>query len=79
MPVEVVIREINSELLGIRNVGCDLHGEIGIVLAGIHCIGIFVQDLGDLGSVFLTDAKHQALADFVRNGVPQQMRLVFSE
>jgi len=87
MPVEIIIGEIDGELLGIGDIRGNLHGKIRIVHAGIHLVGVFVQDLGDLGGVFLTDTKHQAFADFVRNGsrsafsrkVRQKMRLVFSE
>ena len=44
-PQQVVIAEIDRELLGVCNLGCHLNGKVGLVLAGEHHVGHFVEHL----------------------------------
>ena len=54
-----------------RDLRCDLHGEIGLVLAGEHLVGHLVENLRQLGGVILADGEDDRLADFPADRVAQ--------
>ena len=49
--VEVVVRKLYRELLGILNVGGYLYGKVGLVPAWIHFVGNHVESLREMGGV----------------------------
>ena len=63
VPVEIVVGEADRHLLGVRHKRSHLDGKVGVVLAGKHRIGQFVQCLGNPGRMVLPDTENNALAD----------------
>ena len=63
--------EVDGELLGVRNLRGDLHGEVGLVLAGEHAVGHLVEDLRQLGGVVLADGEDDRLADLAADRIAQ--------
>ncbi len=66
---QVVVGEVDGELLGVGDLRGDLHGEVGLVLAGEHAVGHLVEDLRQLGGVVLADGKDDRLADLAADRV----------
>jgi hypothetical protein len=68
---QVVVGEVDGELLGVGDLGGDLHGKVGLVLAGEHAVGHLVEDLRQFGGVVLADGKDDGLADFATDRIAQ--------
>ena len=68
---QVVVGEIDRELLRARNLRSDLHREVGLILAGEHAVGHYVQYLRQLGRVVLADGEDDGFADFAADGITQ--------
>ena len=68
---QVVVGEVDGELLGVGDLRGDLHGEVGLVLAGKHPVGHLVEDLRELGGVVLADGEDDGLADLAADGIAQ--------
>ena len=68
---QVVVAEVDGELLGVGNLRGDLHGEVGLVLAGEHAVGHLVEDLRQLGGVVLADREDDGLADLPADRIAQ--------
>ena len=66
---QVVVGEVDGVLLGVVDLGRDLYGEIGLVLAGEHLVGHFVEDLGQLGGMVLADGKDNGFPDLTADRV----------
>jgi len=73
VPVEVVVGKVDAVLLGIRDVGGDLHRKIGVVSLRVAAHRHLVEQLGDLRGVCLADAEADRLADLSRERVEQSM------
>ena len=63
--------EVDGELLGVGDLRGDLHGEVGLVLAGKHAVGHLVEDLRQLGGVVLADGEDDGLADLAADRIAQ--------
>ena len=63
--------EVDGELLGVGDLRGDLHGEVGLVLAGEHAVGHLVEDLRQLGGVVLADGEDDGLADLPADRIAQ--------
>ena len=57
--------------MGVGNPGGNLHGEVGLVLAGEHAICHLVENLHQLLSVVLADGKDDRLADLTAHGIAE--------
>src|SRR5712691_898452 len=68
---QVVVGEVDAELLGVGDLRGDLHGEIGLVLAGEHAVGHLIEDLSQLGGVILADSEDDGLADLAADRIAQ--------
>ena len=68
---QVVVGEVDGELLGVGDLRGDLHGEVGLVLAGEHAVGHLVEDLRQLGGVVLADREDDRLADLPADRIAQ--------
>ena len=68
---QVVVGEVDGELLGVGDLRGDLHGEVGLVLAGEHAVGHLVEDLRQLGGVVLADGEDDGLADLAADRIAQ--------
>ena len=58
-------------MLGVGNLRGDLHGEVGLVLAGEHAVGHLVENLRQLGGVVLADGEDDRLADLAADRIAQ--------
>jgi hypothetical protein len=70
-PSRLLLAEVDGVLLGVGYLRGDLHGEVGLVLAGPEGVGQFVEDLGQLGGVVLADGEDDGLAEFAADRVAQ--------
>ena len=68
---QIVVGEVDGELLGVGNLRSDLHGEVGLVLAGKHLVGHFIEDLRQLGGMVLADGEDDRLADLAADRIAQ--------
>ncbi len=68
---QVVVAEVDAELLGVWDLRGDLHGKVGLVLAGEHAVGHLVEDLRQLRGVVLTDGKDDGLTDLTAHRIAQ--------
>ena len=66
---QVVVGEVDRVLLRAVHLRGDLHREVGLVFAWEHEVGDFVQNLGELAGMVLTDRKDNGLADLTADGV----------
>ncbi len=68
---QIVVGEVDRKLLGVGHLRGDLHGKVGLVLAGKHAVGDLVEHLRQLGGVVLADREDDGLADFAADRVAQ--------
>ena len=59
--------------MGVGDLRCDLHGEVGLVQAGEHAVGHLIHNLGQPGRVILADGEDDRLADLPANRVVQRV------
>jgi len=65
--------EIAGELLGVGNLRCDLHGEVGVIFAGEHAVSHLIEDVRQFRRVILTDGENDGLADFPADRIAQRV------
>ena len=70
---QVVVGEVDGELLGVRDLRRDLHGEVRLILARKHDVGHLVEGLRQPGRVVLADGKDDRLADLAAHGIAQRV------